>query len=661
MSKSLEQQIAEFHQWREEIAGAIDDYREWCAATGNADALQELHLYDQAEAVRKDQLVLAFVAEFARGKTETINALFFSDFKQRLLPCEAGRTTMCPTEIYWNPDEEPCIKLLPIETRKRDEGLSMLKRNPDEWSRLRLDTSSADALKQAFHVLVEQKLVSITEASELGLWDPDDADMVYSMQEGNRVMIPLWRHALINFPHPLLKSGLVILDTPGLNALGTEPDLTLNIIPSAHAVIFLLGADTGVTKSDMRVWNDYIRDRVSKKLAVLNKIDVLWDDLRSEAEVSAMIHSQLESSARQLGLNSSEVFAISAQKALLARVNNDETLLKRSGIEALEEVLAEQLVATKHNILRKTVVSSVGNMIKASRKMTQLRLVGMREQLDELNSLRGKNRDVVMELITQSSEDRKRYEETVRTFTLGNQKILAMGDVLMEHLSLESLDRMLDRSHHEIGDRWTTRGLNQGMKSLIRQTNAMAQSITEQGRQIKLMADDFYHLFYGKHGFDSRKPPLLDMSRFEQKMLELEKITDDFCADPINVMTEKHFLLRKFFFTLVGLVRNQFEQAQHQCRSWLKTLLAPLMLQIAEHKSKLDKRTESLMKIHRNLESLQKTINELQAQYYMLRDQGAALDLILLKLLKAQKNSDNNTPQPSAAAPSVSPEVPALV
>ena len=43
--------------------------------------------------------------------------------------------------------------------------------------------------------------------------------------------IPRWRHAIINFPHPLLQQGLVILDTPGLNAIGIEPDLTLNQLP----------------------------------------------------------------------------------------------------------------------------------------------------------------------------------------------------------------------------------------------------------------------------------------------------------------------------------------------------------------------------------------------------------------------------------------------
>ena len=72
------------------------------------------------------------------------------------------------------------------------------------------------------------------------------------------IEIPKWRHALISFPHHLLKQGLTILDTPGLNALGTEPELTLNMLPSAQAVLFVLGADTGVTRSDMEIWQHHI-------------------------------------------------------------------------------------------------------------------------------------------------------------------------------------------------------------------------------------------------------------------------------------------------------------------------------------------------------------------------------------------------------------------
>lgn len=649
MINYLEQQIGDYRQWREQIAVAIADYREWLDLTGASDAMQDLRLYDMAEAVRHDRLVLAFVAEFARGKTETINALFFSDYKTRLLPCDAGRTTMCPTEIFWDPNEEPYVKLLPIETRKKDESIAILKRTPNAWTKLRLDTSSAEAMQQAFHALVQQKEVSLEEARALGLWNDQDVLMVQAMQSKGKVDVPLWRHALINFPHPLLKSGLVILDTPGLNTLGTEPELTINIIPSAHAVIFLLATDTGVTKSDMTIWTSFIRDRASRKLAVLNKIDILWDDLKSNAEVEAMIQSQIVSTARQLSIPPADVFAISAQKALVAKVREDAELLARSGLGRLEQTLARHLIAGKHAILRKTVLAEVGALVKSSRKTFQQRVLASGAQLHELNALRGKNRDVVQKLLDKVSADRRVYEESVRTYTLSNKKVAQLGEALMQQLSLTRLDQMLDASREEIGDSWTTRGLNRSMKRLIEQTLAMAADITRQGLEIKQLGDELYRLFHTRHGFDPRTPPSLDMDSFNDSMQALLKAADAFCDDPVNVMTEKHFLVRKFFFSLVAEARTAFEAAHHDVHVWLKGLLAPLKLQIAEHKTQLDKRTESLMKIHENLDSLQKNIAEVEAQHAVLQGQGAALDQILLKLVKAaQAGAEPPAGQPVA-------------
>jgi len=114
---NLSAKISEYSQWRDTLIATIDEYANWLNNEDSIDSIQELRLYDIKDTLRKDQLVLAFLAEFSTGKTELINALFFSDFNQRLLPSSPGRTTMCPTEIFWNELDEPSIRLLPMETR----------------------------------------------------------------------------------------------------------------------------------------------------------------------------------------------------------------------------------------------------------------------------------------------------------------------------------------------------------------------------------------------------------------------------------------------------------------------------------------------------------------------------------------------------------------
>ena len=112
------------------------------------------------------------------------------------------------------------------------------------------------------------------------------------------IQISRWRHAVINFPHPLLKQGLVILDTPGLNAIGTEPELTLSLVPNAHAVLFILAADTGVTKSDLDVWRHLVGDAAARNhIVVLNKIDGLWDALKTPGEMEMEVRRQVSAVA----------------------------------------------------------------------------------------------------------------------------------------------------------------------------------------------------------------------------------------------------------------------------------------------------------------------------------------------------------------------------
>jgi len=593
--------------------------------------------------------MLAFVAEYSRGKTETINALFFSDYDQRLLPCDPGRTTMCPTEIFWNDQEEPCIKLLPIETRKRDEGITSLKTNPNEWTKLRLDMNSASSLKESFRSIVAQKEVTLDEARSLGLWNDQDLTMVQTLESKGKIDIPVWRHALINFPHPLLKGGLVILDTPGLNALGAEPELTLSIIPNAHAVIFLLATDTGVTKSDMQIWTQYIRNRASRKLAVLNKIDILWDDMKTTAEIDAMIQTQVETTARQLGLTTSSVFAISAQKALVAKIKKDAALLERSGIGKVERLLAENVVGAKHDILRNTIVNETAEMVKASRKLIQVRVVASRAQLAEFQSLSGKSRDMVQALILKVNADRKLYDASLVTFNQASKQLAMIGETLLAKLSPENVDTLLEQSRQVIGDSWTTMGLNRSMKGLIKQTTALAESITLQGKKINSLANHQYELFHSRHGFEKRVPEPLVMQDFMDQMEALEGATEEFCANPINVMTEKHFLVRKFFYSLGQQVQAIFARTHQETNKWLLNVLGPLKLQINEHKMILEKRTASLMEVHQNADLLKKNMASVESEYAILQNQGAKLDQLLLVLMKSAKPSSPNMPEKPVA------------
>lgn len=641
VASSLNTKISEYSEWRETLTATIDEYIDWLGYSDSLDAIQELRLYDIKEILKKDQLVMAFLAEFSRGKTETINALFFSDFNQRLLPSAPGRTTMCPTEIFWDSREEACIKLLPIETRQTDDTLTYLKTTPDIWHKVRLDTTSPDAMKEALKALVQKREVDLETAKSLGFWNENDPGMRRLLAEKGTVEIPVWRHALINYPHPLLRNGLVVIDTPGLNTMGAEPELTLSIIPNAHAVLFLTATDTGITKSDMQIWSEYVQKRAAHKLVVLNKIDILWDGLESEAEVEALIQKQIQNTARELGLDARNIFAMSAQKALVAKIRKDAALLKRSGIGMLEDALANQLIESKHEILGRAVVTECSNMIRSSRKIAQMRITTIKSQLAELKEIQNQNRDASKEILANVVAERKRYEASVLTFNQGSEKIKRLSDKLLRHLSLGFLDTTLEQAKQDMGDSWTTVGLNRSIRELTRLAINLAEEIQVESGTIKKHADDLYHLFWSKHGFEKTEAIELNMNNFIQNMQALEKITHDFCSDPVNVLTEKRFLIRKFYLGLGAQIQANFEQANLDCNLWLNAVIGELKTQISSHKKSLDKRAESLMESHDSADKLIKNLESSEIDFSKLLQQSNQLDAILLKLMRCAKFDAN--------------------
>jgi hypothetical protein len=103
MNSSLEKDVLEYQAWRDRLVGAIESFRTRLDTSQQVNVEQSLRMYDLIESLRTDRMMLAFIAEYSRGKTELINALFFSHYKRRLLPSDIGRTTMCPTEIFHDP------------------------------------------------------------------------------------------------------------------------------------------------------------------------------------------------------------------------------------------------------------------------------------------------------------------------------------------------------------------------------------------------------------------------------------------------------------------------------------------------------------------------------------------------------------------------------
>jgi len=630
LRSELEQEVERYHTWRDELLEAVDSYRDWLEKNGELDAQHSLRFYELCESVRQGRLSLAFVAEFSRGKSELINALFFSDFKQRLLPSDVGRTTMCPTEIFHDTNEPPYLRLLPIESRYRDESIAQLKNMPVEWVKIRLNLDSAGDMKKAMQMLAESKKIFTLEARMMGLLPEDHKSE--GDEELETVEIPAWRYALINYPHRLLTNGIAIVDTPGLNALGLEPELTYSTIPNAHAVLFLLGIDTGVTKSDLEVWQKFVQRSHSRRIAVLNKIDLMWDDLKSEEEIARGIARQIDETAKLLGLPKSDVLALSAQKALIGKIRKDDNLVKRSGIEKLERILARDLIPSKQKIISGAIMAEIGAMMIASRESLKRRIHANQESASEIQALSGRNRTITTKLWEKITNDRREYMASVEEYKLKRSDFKRQREVLIEMLNPTKLDFVMGQSRESIEATWTTMGLSRSMQSLFDAISKDFIRVHALSENMKITMQHAYDYFHQQYKFDKMKLPSLDLENLLLKLKLLMHDTQIFCRDPVNVMTEKSFLIKRFYGSLVIQAQQLFGDARAECERWIKIVPLPLEMQIKEHKNQLESRLANLAKINENSSALQDSMVKIKSEQGDLVMQKQLIEKLISRL-----------------------------
>jgi hypothetical protein len=366
---------------------------------------------------------------------------------------------------------------------------------------------------------------------------------------------------------------------------------------------------------------------------VLNKVDLLWDDLKSEDQIEESMMRQVDNTCALLELPRDYVIALSAQKALLARIRGDDKLLERSGIRELENLLATDIVPAKQEILRTAVVKEMGAMVEGSLQSVMAQLTANQAELQELAKLSGKNRELAKTMLGRLEKDRAVYLEHMESFKNSYGVVLKQGHALMANLDEEHIDEIFARSSKDIEGSWTTAGLMRSMNSLFDAFSRQAERILEFGSETRSFVDKVYKEFQERYGFANLTPPPLNLEKHILGMKGLKASTERFCRDPVNVMTEKHFLVKRFYNGLVTEARSTFQATRKELDSWLKNALTPISTQLKEHQTLLERRVENLKKLSGDLSSLQERLHQLEAQKMALGKQVEELLRIKYKVL----------------------------
>ncbi|MGE4240920.1 dynamin family protein [Ramlibacter sp.] len=647
MATSFNDQFDQHGAWRREFALRLKLLAEWLKDHELLDSAVEERLRRLETQMRSDKVMVAFVAEFSRGKSELINAIFFAGYKRRIMPASAGRTTMCPTELGYDAEVPPCLRLLPIETRMQPQPLMEWRAVPEKWLRVDLDVNDPGQLAQALEKVSEVVRVPPEEAKALGFWHEDVPEDNPMVGNDGLIEVPRWRHALINIAHPLLKQGLVILDTPGLNAIGAEPELTVNLIPQAHAVVFILAADTGVTKSDLTIWREHLvaenGGSTEARLVVLNKIDTMWDALSTPAQVQSQIDRQRATTAEILGLPQERVIPVSAQKGLVAKVNNDAELLKKSELPVLEQALAFGVMGQRQAILRAAVSGSIAELRHEATRVINIRRRDLAEQMVELKGLRGKNTSVIRHM-------RARIEQEQGDFDASGAKIHAVRSV---HLKLlREVFALLGTSTLKAEMAELTKALRQpgiklGVKKAYGETfnrlRAGLRKAQSTSAEIQSMLTGTFRQLNAEYGFSLQAPREPELARYERDLDLVERSHNQYLGVGNALRLAQPEFADRLVRALATRLRVVYESALGEVELWNKSAAAQLDAQLRERRRNFGRRIEAIERIQEAASGLDDRIGEIDAQ-------EAALDQLDAKLAELTSHLTNPPAADTAAS-----------
>lgn len=625
---AMKQRLYSYQQWKARVGRAIEELEDWLESHRRATPRAREQIRQAVASLKQDRLTVAFVADRSRGKSDLINAIFFSELGGRLLPASAGRAAACPTELLWDDERnEAYLRLLPIETRAQDAPIAELKTKPKHWVHYPLNVQVPEQMTGTLKEILQTKAVSLAEATRLGLSSGIPASDGPSAVEG--IEIPKWRHAIVSFPHPLLKQGLVVLDTPGGNALGTEPELSMAMLPSAQAVLFVLSADAGVTRSDLEIWQRHLKGfqsgRQRATLVALNTVDTLWEDPSNPASSDSMIAALRRDAAQALGIGVDSVFPISAQKALVGKIRKDDALLSQSGLLALERQLATRMLETKHRMLTDAIDETVGRVLDSNRARVGSRIARIKTQLAELEHLRDKSQEVIAQLLEKTRREQERYLRAVQQFQQSREELLVQTRPCRRILEREHIQSFVERAQQDLVHSWTTMALSRAMKGLFDALRRTMQTVATESERIRKLVRETYQVFREDFELDLTPPKVFLPMKHRVEIELLYQEVEAFRHSPSVIFASRGMVVRRFSQRMVSRAEVLFDQLRTDYDGWIRETLQPLAEEIQAHKSLMEKRLENLQRIGRSKDALQKRIDDMQAQYVAFAQELTAL------------------------------------
>lgn len=266
----------------------------------------------------------------------------------------------------------------------------------------------------------------------------------------------------IELPNERLKSGLVLIDTPGVGSLDPRHRmLTLYALPRANAVMFMTDTGEEVMASEADFYKMYIAPLDCPKRVLLNKVDAA-----SEDDVQTLINDSIKK--LELATNI-KVIPLSAELWKEYNKTHDKELCEMSHANEVEESV-EELRNEYWKLYATHLRDDYANIIEEVSKSIETRIAELKDSNDineKVQNLQNRMSELTkmkQELSDKSSGKRGKINELIKS---SQDRILFEFQRESILLSTEKLKTLIDsQSHSKSGEDAVIKQMNSEVAKL---------------------------------------------------------------------------------------------------------------------------------------------------------------------------------------------------
>lgn len=273
--------------------------------------------------ILNENLHVVVLGSFKRGKSTFINALL----GEEILPSYATPCTAVINEVKWGETKKAVVHFRTPSTKVSLKKVSFAS----------LPTKAKEHLKRSGRIRLDPLEIGIDELEDYVVIKETEDDSLESIND-----LP-YDHVEIFWPLPLLKNGVVIIDSPGLDECESRTKITERYLTKADAILFVQSCVALAGQSEMDVVeNLLIANGYEDVLFICNRFDEI-----KEKEQQRVKDYAREKLGAKTNLGEDGVFFLSASDALEGRLQKEETRVNKSGIVELERRLYTMLVQSR--------------------------------------------------------------------------------------------------------------------------------------------------------------------------------------------------------------------------------------------------------------------------------------------------------------------------